>query len=144
MTNIMGIDYGEKKTGVAIAEGASLRGFSLAHPHSVVRHKTERELIQKLKKIIEEERVEMIIVGVSEGNIGQRARAFAVKISKEIGTEVDLQDETLSTYEAQKLSIKGGIRRKKRRLLEDAYSAALILQSYLDSKETADLQNSNA
>ena len=42
------------------------------------------------------------------------------------------QDERLTTKESQRLSIEAGIKRKKRRTLEDAYSAALILQAYLE------------
>jgi putative Holliday junction resolvase len=47
---------------------------------------------------------------------------------------VVFQDETMSSKEAEILSIQANIRRKKRRRLKDAYSAVVILQNYLDSR----------
>jgi len=111
---ILGIDYGRKKIGLAIAEG------SLAEPWRVVKP-------EALKKILENESFDKIIVGVSSGQMGEEQKKFA----KSIGAETF--DETLTTKEAQKLSIEAGINRKKRRGMEDAFAAALILQDYLDN-----------
>ena len=58
---------------------------------------------------------------------------FGKKLEEDINISVVFQDETLTTKEAQDLSQKAGIKRKKRRELEDAYSASLILQSYIDN-----------
>jgi len=50
-----------------------------------------------------------------------------------LGGPVETFDETLSTYNAQRASIEAGMKRKKRKDMEDAYAATLILQGYLDS-----------
>lgn len=122
----IGIDYGEKKTGVAYSEG------KLAEPLAVVRHESERELIEKLKVIITKEEIGEIVVGVSEGMMGKKQRKFGERLAREIGLVVVFEDETLTTEEAQRLSIEAGIKRKKRRKLEDAYAATLILQRWID------------
>jgi len=134
MSKVLAIDYGRKKIGLAISDG------SLAEPYKVIRFKSEEEALKKVEKVVssfakasEDKKVEKIVVGISEGRMGEEARAFGKKFEKQIGTPVVFQDETMTTKEAQELSIKAGIKRKKRRELEDAYAATLILQAYLDS-----------
>lgn len=118
---ILGIDYGRSKVGLAIAEGP------LAQPMGVIRYSNLGELIVKIRNIIEDDDIDKVIVGVSEGEMAKESKEFA----KSIGALTF--DETLSTWEAQKLSIEAGIRRKKRQQMEDAYAATIMLQGYLDS-----------
>ncbi|HTK03446.1 MAG TPA: RuvX/YqgF family protein [Alphaproteobacteria bacterium] len=112
---ILGIDYGRAKVGLAIGEG------SLAEPWKVVKP-------SEVKKILEEENFEKIIVGVSEGEMAKESKEFA----KKLGAETF--DETLSSQDAQRLSIESGMNRKKRKNMEDAFAASVMLQNYLDSK----------
>ena len=123
---ILGIDYGRKKIGLAIAEA------SLAEPLSVIRYESLKEALEKIKGIIDSEKIDKIVLGVSEGLMAEEEKEFGLKLSGLTKTLLVFQDETLTTQEAQELSIKAGVRRKKRKLMEDAYSAALILQSYLN------------
>lgn len=125
---LLGIDYGKRKIGVALGDERLVEGFA------VVRYEDEKKALEKIVKIINKEGINEIVVGVSEGQIGEESRRFGEKLAKEANLPVHFQDETLTTQDAQTLSIMAGIKRKKRRALEDAYSAALILQSYLDSK----------
>jgi len=118
---ILGIDYGRKKIGLAISEGV------LAEPFKVIRYTDIKILGEKLKKIIKENKIEKIVVGISEGEMGEESKRFAEKIHAETF------DETLSTHTAQELSREGNMGRKKRKNLEDAYAAAVMLQSYLDT-----------
>ena len=117
---ILGIDYGRRKAGLAIAEGP------LAEPLRVIRYKDIKELEQKILQLVRVLQVDKIIVGVSEGEIAQESKEFAQKISAETF------DETLTTQDAQSLSITAGIKRKKRKDMEDAYAAAIMLQEYID------------
>lgn len=119
----LGIDYGRSKIGLAIGVG------TLAEPLKVVRVSSFEDAVQKIKKEIEMEEPDKVVVGVSEGEMGEESRKFA----EEIGATTF--DETLTSRDAQKLSIEAGINRKKRREMEDAYAAALMLQNYLDSFE---------
>ncbi len=123
---ILAIDYGKRKIGLALATN------SIAEPYKVIRYESEEEVLEKIEKIVKAEKVEQIVIGISEGKMAEEARSFG----KKLNSSVVFQDETLTTQQAQELSIKAGIKRKKRKSLEDAYSAALILQAYLDSQNT--------
>jgi putative Holliday junction resolvase len=116
---ILGIDYGRKKIGLAISEG------SLAEPWKVIRGD---DLIDQMKKILAQGAFDKVIVGISGGTMAVEQESFA----RSLGAETF--DETLTTKEAQRLSQEAGISRKKRREMEDAFAAAIILQNYLDNK----------
>lgn len=123
---LLGIDYGLRKIGLALAGGR------LAEPYKVIRYKAEEEAIGQIVKIAALEKVDKIIVGISEGKSAGEARAFGVKLSGAVEVPVDYADETLSTQTAQSLSIEAGIGRAKRKSLEDAFAAAVMLQLFVD------------
>ena len=123
---ILGIDWGEAKLGLALSVGR------LAEPYQVVRYTDMKILKEALAEIIKRQNVDKIVVGVSEGKSGELAREFGKKIG-ELGVEVVFFDEALSTLKAQELAREAGIKRKKARALEDAFAAAVMLQSFLDS-----------
>lgn len=123
---ILGIDYGEKKIGLSISSG------SLAQPLKVIRYDDISAAVGSIKSVIDSEEVEKIVVGVSEEESEIRAREFGKILAEKLGVMVDYFDETLSTQEANILSREAGIKRKKRQYMEDAYSATIMLQNYLD------------
>lgn len=123
---ILGIDWGEVKLGLALSAG------KLAEPYEVIRYSDIKILKEALAEIIKKENVDKIVVGVSEGRSEEAARGFGGEI-EDLGVEVVFFDETLSTLSAQELSRQAGIGRKKRKALEDAFSASVMLQSFLDS-----------
>ncbi len=124
---ILGIDYGRRKIGLAIAEGP------LSDPWMVVRYKVKENLMRELKGIIEKEKVEKIVVGISEGEMAEEIKEFAKELGLNLpATPIEMFDETLTSKDAQRLSIEAGINRKKRHEMEDAYAASLMLQNYLD------------
>ena len=123
---ILGIDYGEKKVGLAISEGP------LASPFRVIRYKDPEELPEKIKRIASEEQIEKIVVGITEGKLTEKIKKFADELRGELAISVETWDETLSTKDAQKLSIEAGIKRSKRKAMEDAFAASIMLQSFLD------------
>jgi putative Holliday junction resolvase len=127
---ILAIDYGERKVGLAIGDSSS----KLAEPLKVIRYRKEIELLEKISKIVEAQQVELIIAGISEGKQAEKTKEFVKRLKEKLSTPVVFQDETLTTKEAQRYSIEAGINRKKRKKLEDAFSAALILQEYLNKK----------
>ena len=130
MTNILAVDYGKAKIGLAISFG------SLAEPYMVIKYKTMEYVLGKIEQIIRKEEVDRVVIGISEGKMRKESENFAELIKKNVNIEVATQDETLSTHQAIELSISSGIRQKKRRENEDAYAACVILQSYLDEKLT--------
>jgi putative Holliday junction resolvase len=121
---ILGIDYGLKKIGLALAESG------LATPLTVLKKDLS---IKRIFEICRQHRVEKIVVGLPEGKIVPQVKKFAKKLSREAKIPVVFQDETLTSQEAIAKMIEAGKGQKARREKEDAAAAALILQTYLDS-----------
>ena len=123
---ILGIDWGKKKIGLALATS------KIAEPFEVIKYLTWKGFTTRLIEIIAEDKIEKIVIGISEAASGREAKAFGEKLAKEISLPVEFFDETLSTQEAQMLSREANISRRKRTALEDAYAAAVMLQNYID------------
>jgi putative holliday junction resolvase len=119
----LGIDYGKSKIGFAVGVGM------LSEPWKVIRVSSFGDALQKTKSEIEKEKPDRVVVGVSEGEMGKESKKFAEALG------AATFDETLTSRDAQKLSIEAGVSQKKRHEMEDAYAASLMLQSYLDSNE---------
>lgn len=127
MTKILGIDYGRSKLGFAFAEG------SIAAPLKVIRTTSPDEAVEQVIQVAAIENPEFLVVGISEGEMGEEQLAFAQRL-REHGWKVENWDEGLSTYDAINLSIEAGVKQGKRRTMEDAMAAAVVLQSFLDSQ----------
>lgn len=125
---LLGLDYGRKKIGVAISFG------KLSEPLQVIRYKDYSKMIDHIKRIIERQKIEKIVVGVSEGEMAEESKKFASQFTVH-GSQfiVELFDETLSSHDAIELSIASHMSRKKRKEMEDAFAASIMLQNYIDS-----------
>lgn len=123
---LIGIDYGDKKIGIAISEGF------LAEPYLVIPNNIA---INEIKKIVIKENVYKIIVGISEGVSAQKTETFINDLKNNTKVLIEKWDETGTTKSAIKKLIDAGTRISKRKKEEDAVAAALILQSYLDETE---------
>lgn len=117
---ILGVDWGEKRIGLAIADDG------LAEPLGTVG--SVGELIEIAKK----QRVEKIVLGLPEGKHEEKVRDLSEKLERELGVEVVLRSEVLSTESALKAAIEARKGREARRKL-DALAAAVLLQEYLDA-----------
>ena len=126
---LLGIDYGRKKMGFAVGETDS----KFAEPFSVMRFQALEEALEKIKQAVQAERAEKIVIGVSEGKMAEETKKFGKKLSEKLKMLVVFQDETLSSKDAQEFSIGAGIKRKKRKDMEDAFAAAIMLQNYLEN-----------
>lgn len=125
---ILALDYGEAKVGLSVSEG------QLAQPLKV--EPKTKDFFKKIKDFCQKEGIEKIVVGLSEGKMAQKQKAFGVKVGKVCYLPVEFWDETLTSQEALSQMIKLGLKRKSRRR-EDAFAAALILESYLESQRKA-------
>lgn len=121
----LGIDFGLRRIGLAISEG------ELASPWQILEVKSFSDAVEKTSKVIKEGEFEKIVVGLPEGKMGKNVVGFVNRLKKG-GFEVETMDETLSSKIAREVMIEQGAGQKKRRH-EDAYSAAQILQEYLDN-----------
>jgi putative Holliday junction resolvase len=116
---ILGVDWGEKRIGMAIARG------NLAEPLGVV------SSFEELAVIVRQEGIRQIILGLPEGKFEARVRSWEKRIERELGVPVVLRLEVLTSRQALQKSIEAGKPKKSRRDL-DAQAAALLLQEFLD------------
>lgn len=120
---ILGIDFGLRKIGLAIAEDGFIEPIrTLSDPS---------KFIGKIAMICQENEVEQIVIGISEGTIAGKAKVFADNLAEIVYLPINFQDETLTTQGAIARMIAIGKRKKARREQEDAYAAACILEEYL-------------
>ena len=133
MPKIVGIDYGEKRIGLAVADTA----LRIAHPHSVVVHNAGA--IDEIARFVKDEGIRTIVLGMpkslsgDEGSQAAKVREFAERLVDAAGVEVIFQDERLSSKAAEEILIGMNKSRSERRVIADAHQAAIILQTYLDS-----------
>jgi len=130
----LAIDYGDKRTGLAICDAAE----TIATPLAVVPSRTE--LLKKVADIIERESIEAIVLGLPlnmDGSEGPQARLvlkFAEQLKEQIVIPVYFQDERLSSFSAEdKLAATHFTRGSKKKHL-DAIAAAEILEAFLEKK----------
>lgn len=127
---ILGIDYGEKKLGIAFGDFQT----GLVEPLETLRITNYQAVKSRIKKIIDESEIEKIIIGIPGGEMDAKIQSFAEKLRKETGLVVELYDETLSTQEANKIAGLIGRNRKYKKKMEDAIAAAVMLKSYLEKE----------
>lgn len=121
----LGIDFGLRRIGLATSEYGQL-----ASPWQVLEVNSLKDALEKVKKITTESQFDKIVVGLPEGSIGKTVLGF-IKALKQTGLNVESTDEALSTKKAISQMIELNVSRDRRKR-NDAYSAAIILQNYLD------------
>ena len=126
----LGIDYGLKKVGLALSEG------QIASPFKVLDINSLNDATNKISHVIKAEEAERVVIGVPEsGEAKSAVKKFISRLKADLdGKNVSVieADETLSSTSAKDLMIDLGLSEKSRQK-EDAYSAAIILQNFLDS-----------
>ncbi len=123
---ILGIDYGEAKIGLAISEG------ELAQPLGVIEINNWQE---EISRICQEQGVEKIVVGISEGQEAQKTKQFGEELKNLTNLPVEYVDETLSSQKAVEKMNEAQKPRMKKKSSEHPIAAAIILQDYLDNQK---------
>ncbi len=132
---ILGLDYGEKRIGVAICDELGLTAQGLP---TIIR-KTKKHDWEILGSLIRNYKVEKIVIGYpvrldgSEGIQCEKVNRFTALLEATFFLPVVKWPETLSTKEAEEILINSGVHWEKRKKMVDKLAACLILQSYLDS-----------
>lgn len=136
---IMGIDFGEKRIGVAISDPLGITAQGIAVLGKGPSFEADIKEINKLIK--KYEGVDEIVIGLPKtlrGEIGTQARKvleFVDALKNKFKIQISTWDERLTSVEAEKTLISAGLSREKRRKVIDKSAAAYILQSYLDSRK---------
>ena len=134
---ILGLDIGTKTIGIAISDELSLTAQGLF----TLKRKGLQIDIKELEKLIEEQSVERIVIGLPKNmnnTLGPSAKmvlSFVEELTKCVGLPVITWDERLSTVAAEKALLEADMSRKKRKQVIDKVAAQLILQGYLDSHQ---------
>ena len=132
---IMGIDYGDARTGVAISDLLC----TLVGSATVVPSRNTEKAIADIVRLAQENQVGEIVVGLPknmDGTLGPRAEkcaAYADTLREATGLSVTLWDERRSTIEAHAILHAAGKKEKKHRANVDAVAATLLLEGYLAS-----------
>lgn len=132
----VGIDFGAKNIGISITYHGDT-----ATPLSVIPGKPIEQAISMIRQIVDENEIDVIVIGIpfslSGGISSQTKKAldFEKLLRKRLNVEIQAIDERLTTKQAEDMLIKYSPKRAKEKSKIDKYSAALILQSYLDLKK---------
>ena len=135
MGRYLGIDNGEKRVGLALSDPLKI----IATPFRTLLVHNSNQVIRELDKIIDEQDVELIVVGNPLGMKGQqtaqtiRVIEFTDKL-RDIGYKVILEDERLSSVSAKRVMIEQEIKTGYNKELIDQTAAAIILQQFLDKQ----------
>ena len=130
---IMGIDYGDARTGVAISDLLC----SIVGSACVIPSRNPEKAIADIVRLVKDNQVGEIAVGLPrnmDGTEGPRAelcRAFADRLREETGLTVVMWDERRTTVEAHNILSQHNYHGKKRKDTVDAVAASLILEGYL-------------
>ncbi len=146
--SILSIDYGRERMGLAIADVNA----KMAQPLATIERINRNEDMRRLRELVREHGVKQIVVGLplkldgTRGEMAEEAERFARRVRKQIGVPVEMVDERLTSWEAERLLEEtqgrflhaeksgGGRKRKKaaERATVDAVAAAVILKEYLE------------
>ena len=131
---VMGIDYGDARTGIAVSDAGGLIVGQTTVIHSWNRENTA----EQISALVKQHGVERLVMGLPrnmDGTEGPRAalyREFAALVEEKTGMEVVLWDERRTTVEAHQILSEHNYHGKKRKNTVDAVAASLILEGYLD------------
>ena len=131
----LGLDLGSKTLGLSISD----RTATIASSLEVIRYNNYDELFSRLDEIVYIKKVDLFVLGNPlnlDGSVSKRTEEtleFKSLLESRYKTKkVVLQDERLSTVEAERMLISNDTKRKNRKKVIDKIAATIILQAYLD------------
>lgn len=132
---VLSVDLGDARTGLAAGDDV----LRIVQPLMVIEERDERRRLERIAEEIERHGPDRLVVGLplnmdgTEGPRAVAARVFASRLSERTGLPAELQDERLTSFDADD-SLKGsGLTRKGKKRLQDAIAAAKILEDWLAS-----------
>lgn len=147
---ILALDYGRSRIGVALADAA----VGLAQPFCTLQRINRNEDMRRLREMAREHGVKQIVVGLplrldgTRGEMAEEAEGFAQRLRKQLGVPVEMVDERLTSWEAERLleevqgrviktpaSFGKAVKKDLGRVSVDAVAAAVILKEYLERQQ---------
>jgi len=131
---ILALDHGTKRVGVAVSDELKM----IAQPLEFVPAEPIDGFLERLKQILREKDVELILLGMprnmdgSYGPAALKVQDFAAVLKGAVTVPIKFWDERLTSAQANRLLIESNVRRTDRKEKVDKMAAAILLQSYLD------------
>lgn len=149
-TKIIAVDYGRARIGLAIAE----MPHGAAQPLATLERINRNEDMRRLRELVRDHGVKSVVVGLplrldgTRGEMAEEAERFAQRVRKQIGVTVEMVDERLTSWEAERqleeqfgrrLKVEGRASKKKasEKASVDSMAAAIILREYLARSSAA-------
>ncbi len=138
---ILALDHGTKRIGIAVSDELGV----IAQPLEFIAAEPFGAFLTRLREIIKEKQVEMLLVGMprnmdgSYGPAALKVQTFVAVLKETLAIPLRTWDERLTSTQANRFLIQANVRREKRREKVDKTAAAILLQSYLDSRVTPEL-----
>jgi putative holliday junction resolvase len=133
---ILALDHGTKRIGVAVSDELKM----IAQPLEFIPAEPFAGFLTRFKQLLQEKEVELVLVGMPrnmDGTYGPAAlkvRDFVAALKGTVTVPIQTWDERLTSVLANRFLIEGNVRRDKRKEKVDKTAAAILLQSYLDSR----------
>jgi putative Holliday junction resolvase len=131
---ILALDHGTKRIGVAVSDELK----SIAQPLEFIPAEPFSAFVDRLKELVQEKDVELILVGMPRnmngtyGPAALKVEQFVAVLKTVVALPIKTWDERLTSAQANRFLIQGNVRRDKRKEKVDQAAAAILLQSYLD------------
>lgn len=132
---ILGIDYGEARTGLAVCD----ENETVATVIGTIHERDKVRLAEKITATCRQERIEKIVLGLpknmdgTEGFRAEHTRKFAAMLQEQLPElPIEFYDERMTTMAASRFMMEGNTKGKKKKASIDALSAQIILQDYLE------------
>src|SRR5215467_10971077 len=132
---LLALDHGTKRIGIAISDELKM----IAQPLEFSPAEPFPDFVTRLKEIIREKEVELILIGMprnmdgSYGPAALKVQEFIAVLKDAVVIPIKAWDERLTSSQANRFLISANVKRKERKEKVDKTAAALLLQSYLDS-----------
>jgi putative Holliday junction resolvase len=132
---ILALDHGTKRIGIAVSDELKM----IAQPLEFVPAEPFAEFLKRLRELIHQKEVALILVGMprnmngSYGPAALKVQGFVAALKGAVTVPIETWDERLTSTQANRFLIQGNVRREKRKEKVDQTAAAILLQSYLDS-----------
>jgi putative holliday junction resolvase len=160
VARILAVDYGRARIGLAIADA----GAGVPQPLAVLARINRNEDMRRLRELVREHSVKQIVVGLplrldgTRGEMAEEAERFALRVQKQVGIPVEMVDERLTSWEAERLleeyegriiqaparfktrregNQKRGKKKEEGKHSVDAVAAAVILREYLEMQRVS-------
>jgi putative Holliday junction resolvase len=131
---ILALDHGTRRIGVAVSDELQI----IAQPLEYIAPEPFADFLARLNEIIRAKEISFLLIGMprnmdgSYGPAALKVQEFVAALKAAVTIPIKTWDERLTTVQAQKFLIQGGVRRDQRKQKVDKTAAAILLQSYLD------------